>query len=107
MLVPMVVLAGLCIVFGVWNALPIDRLIVPALGHAAESAHHGPFAGFPTNMLLVVLTAGVLGLAVLNHAFGVRRTGKGLGAVDHIYHAPGLESIYSCRQPARSIPIGC
>lgn len=94
MLVPMVVLAGLCVVFGVWNALPIDRLISPGLGHALEGAHHGSFAGFPTNMLLVGLTAAVLVLAILNHAFGVRRTGKGLGAVDHIYHAPGLESVY-------------
>jgi len=95
MVVPMIVLAGLCVVFGVWNALPIEHLIQPALGHAMEGAHHGPFAGFPTNMLLVALTAAVLGLAVLNHAFGVRRTGKGLGAVDHIHHAPGLSSVYS------------
>jgi NADH:ubiquinone oxidoreductase subunit 5 (subunit L)/multisubunit Na+/H+ antiporter MnhA subunit len=94
MLVPMIVLAGLCILFGVANALPIERLIQPALGSAMEGAHGGTFAGFPTNMLLVALTAGVLVLAILNHAFGVRKTGKGLGAVDHIYHAPGLASIY-------------
>ncbi len=94
MLVPMIVLAGLCILFGVANALPIERLIQPALGSTMEGAHGGTFAGFPTNMLLVALTAGVLVLAILNHAFGVRKTGKGLGAVDHIYHAPGLASIY-------------
>ncbi len=95
MLVPMIVLAGLCILFGVANALPLERLIQPALGSAMEGAHGGTFAGFPTNLMLVGLTAAVLLLAVLNHAFGVRRTGKGLGAVDHIYHAPGLASIYS------------
>jgi NADH-quinone oxidoreductase subunit L len=95
MVAPMIVLAGLCILFGVANALPIERLIQPALGSAMEGAHHGTFAGFPTNMLLVALTAAVLGLAILNHAFGVRRTGKGLGAVDHIHHAPGLSSVYA------------
>ncbi len=94
MLVPMIALAGLCIFFGVWNAVPLEGLIQPAVGAAMEGAHHGTFAGFPTNMLLVGLTGGVLLLAVLNHAFGVRRTGKGLGAVDHIYHAPGLASVY-------------
>ncbi len=94
MLVPMIVLAALCVVFGVANWLPLERLIQPALGAAMKGSHGGTFAGFPSNMLLVTLTAGVLVLAVLNHAFGVRRTGKGLGAVDHIYHAPGLASIY-------------
>ena len=94
MLVPMIVLAGLCILFGVANALPLEHLIQPALGPAMEGAHGGTFAGFPTNMMLVALTGAVLLLAVLNHALGVRRTGRGLGAVDHIYHAPGLASIY-------------
>ncbi len=95
MLVPMIVLAGLCILFGVANALPLEHLIQPALGSAMEGAHGGTFAGFPTNLMLVGLTGAVLLLAILNHAFGVRRTGKGLGAVDHIYHAPGLASVYS------------
>ncbi len=96
MLAPMVILAGLCIAFGVWNALPLERLIQPSLGAAMDAAHahDGTFAGFPTNGLLLGLTGAVLALAVVNHAFGVRRTGKGLGAVDHIYHAPGLEAVY-------------
>ncbi|MEN6369436.1 MAG: proton-conducting transporter membrane subunit [Thermotogota bacterium] len=94
MLLPMIILAGLCVVFGVANSLPLERLIQPVLGTSMEGAHGGTFAGFPTNMMLVGLTAGVLALAVANHAFGVHRTGKGIGAVDHIHHAPGLSSVY-------------
>jgi NADH-quinone oxidoreductase subunit L len=93
MLVPMILLAGLCVLFGVANSLPLERLIQPAVGAAMEG--HKTFAGFPTNMMLVGLTVAVLALAVLNHAFGVRRSGKGIGAVDHIHHAPGLSSVYA------------
>ena len=34
-------------------------------------------------------------MAVLNHLYGVRRTGRGLGAVDHIHHAPVLAPVYA------------
>jgi hypothetical protein len=37
---------------------------------------------------------GVLLLALLNHLYGVSRTRKGIGAVDHIHYAPGLHQIY-------------
>ena len=96
MLVPMIVLALLCLVFGVANSLPLGRLIEPAVGAATTRGE--TFAGFPSSMLLVGLTVGVLVLACLNHAFGVRRTGKGLGAVDHIHYAPGLSSVYALQE---------
>jgi NADH-quinone oxidoreductase subunit L len=32
--------------------------------------------------------------ALLNHLAGARRAGSGLGAADHIHHAPGLSTIY-------------
>jgi formate hydrogenlyase subunit 3/multisubunit Na+/H+ antiporter MnhD subunit len=98
MLVPMFVIAGLCVLFGVWNSLPLDNLIVPALtgsrfaaAHPA-SAHH--FAGWPASTLLVVLTLATLTAALLNHLVGARRSGSGLGAADHIHHAPVLSAIY-------------
>jgi len=96
MLVPMIVLAGLCVVFGLMNSLPLQRLIEPAVGAAITQGE--TFAGFPSSMLLVGLTLAVLLLACLNHAFGVRRTGKGLGAVDHIHYAPGLSSVYALQE---------
>lgn len=92
MLIPMVLIALGCVVFGVYNSLPIDRIIMPALGNAFHAAHS--FSGFPKNMALVAGTVVVLIAALLNHLYGVRKTGKGSGAVDHIHHAPGLSFVY-------------
>jgi formate hydrogenlyase subunit 3/multisubunit Na+/H+ antiporter MnhD subunit len=92
MLVPMIAIAGVCVVFGLWNSLPLRHLIQPVLGEGRLEGHD--FAGFPANSLLIIMTVAVLGLAALNHALGVRASGSGLGAVDHIHHAPGLAGIY-------------
>jgi NADH-quinone oxidoreductase subunit L len=93
MLVPMIVLAGLCILFGVANQLPLGSLIQPAVGLKVTGG--ASFAGWPASATLVGLTLLALALAVLNHIAGVRATGRGLGAVDHIHHAPVLAPIYS------------
>lgn len=91
MLIPMIVIALSCVIFGVWNALPLDTLIQPILG---GRLHGHSLAGWPTNTVLVLTTVIVLILAVLNHLFGVRATGKGAGAVDHIHYAPVLKQTY-------------
>jgi hypothetical protein len=44
-------------------------------------------------------------LAVLNHALGVRRTGRGLGAVDHITTLPASRRSTTSKPQALSIPI--
>lgn len=102
MLIPMILIAAGCVVFGVFNSLPIDGLIKPALGNAIHTTHS--FAGFPTNMVLVAVTAIVLVAALLNHIYGVKKTGKGLGAVDHIHYAPGLAWIYKNAEQGRFDP---
>ncbi len=91
MLVPMIIIAGLCVLFGVYNSLPLHKLIQPILGARLEGHD---FAGWPHSQALVAATCVVLVLALLNHWFGVRRTGKGVGAADHIHYAPGLHPIY-------------
>jgi len=91
MLIPMVTIAGFCILFGVYNALPLNKLIQPVLGARLEG--HS-FAGLPHNALLVIMTVIVLIAAYLNHRLGVKWTGSGIGAVDHIHHAPVLSNIY-------------
>jgi NADH-quinone oxidoreductase subunit L len=93
MLAPMIVIAALCVLFGVYNALPINHLIQPALGEARLEGHS--FAGMPGNVLLVVLTLVALGGALLNHLFGAKHTGSGLRAVDHVHYAPVLKTIYA------------
>lgn len=92
MLLPMIIIALLCVIFGVYNSLPIDRLISPVLGKARLEGH--TFSGFPANMMLVVITVVVLIGAFLNHLFGVKRTGKAIGAADHIHYAPVLSGLY-------------
>jgi NADH-quinone oxidoreductase subunit L len=93
MTIPMVVIAAGCLLFGVYNQLPLQNLIQPILG---DAMHGHDFAGFlPHNWLLAGISVGVLLFALLNHLFGVKRTGSGLGAVDHIHHAPGLHTMYN------------
>ncbi|MFA5875376.1 MAG: proton-conducting transporter membrane subunit [Candidatus Margulisiibacteriota bacterium] len=93
MLLPMLVIALLCIIFGIFNYLPIKHLIEPALGEKLLEGHS--FAGFHANVLLVSMTVVVLLGALLNHWLGVRASGSGLKAVDHIHYAPGLKQIYA------------
>ncbi|HMA96855.1 MAG TPA: complex I subunit 5 family protein [Polyangiaceae bacterium] len=95
MLVPMLTIATLCVVFGVWNQLPIDNYIVPMLPESMlEHAHGHHFSGWPTNMMLVGMTVAVLAGAVINHWFGTTLGGGAIHASDHIHHSPGLEWIY-------------
>ena len=92
MLVPMIIIALSCILFGVWNYLPLKYLIQPVLGeHLLEGRN---FYGIPTNAMLVIVTIVVLIAAILNHLYGVKRTGSALKAADHIHYAPGLSKIY-------------
>lgn len=92
MLIPMIIIAVICILFGVYNALPLNYLIQPAVGGHLLEGHH--FAGFPSNMILVAVTGIVLIAAFLNHLYGVKKSGGGPGAAEHIHHAPGLSWIY-------------
>ena len=92
MLIPMVVIALVCIFFGVYNPWPLNNIIQPIVGERILEGHS--YAGFPTNILIVVITIVVLIAALLNHLYGVKKSGSGLGAVDHIHHAPVLSYIY-------------
>jgi formate hydrogenlyase subunit 3/multisubunit Na+/H+ antiporter MnhD subunit len=92
MLLPMIIIASGCILFGVYNPLPLKGLIQPILGAKLEGHN---FSGLPHNWTLAAVSVVVLGLALLNHWYGVSRTKRGLGAVDHIHHAPVLSNIYT------------
>ena len=102
MLIPMAVLALICIVFGVANFIPIKTFIQPILGEYRLEGHN--FAGFPTNWWLVLATLVVLAAAILNHLYGVKKTGSGLKAVDHIHHAPVLSTIFNLAEKGRLDP---
>jgi NADH-quinone oxidoreductase subunit L len=91
MLIPMILIALVCILFGVKNSLPIN-MIQSVLGQAGLEGHS--FGGFPANAMLVGLTLIVLFGALLNHIIAARIKGSGLKAVDHIHYAPLLHGIY-------------
>lgn len=91
MLIPMMVIAGMCILFGVYNALPLNHLIQPAVGAHIEGRS---FAGWPANAAIVAVSIAVLAAALFNHMLGVNLGGSGLKAADHIHHAPGLSWTY-------------
>ena len=89
-LLPMVVIAFFCVLFGVYNALPLNYLVQPILGDRLPHS----YAGLPDNGWLVLGTLIALTLALLNHYYGVRKAGKASGASDHIHYAPGLSQTY-------------
>lgn len=92
MLVPMVIIAGMCVLFGVWNALPLNNLIEPIIGQRLEGH---TFAGLlPHDWTLPTWALVALCGAALNHTAGARINGGALQAVDHIHHAPVLATIY-------------
>ena len=92
MLIPMIILASICIIFGLCNFIPLKFFIQPILGTQRLEGHN--FAGFHINIVLGAITIAVLIAALLNHLYGVRKTGSGLRAADHIHYAPVLGWIY-------------
>jgi len=92
MLAPMAAIACVCVLFGVFNSLPIRSLIQPVLGEARLEGRN--FSGMPANASLVVITFAVLFGALLNHFVGFKKKGSGLHAVDHIHYAPVLSAVY-------------
>jgi NADH-quinone oxidoreductase subunit L len=90
MLLPMIITASGCILFGVYNPLPLRLLIEPVLGSRLEQT----VSGLPHNWLLAGISMVIPVLAFLNHRYGFKRTKSGLGAADHIHYAPVLKKIY-------------
>ena len=88
MLIPIGILAILCLVFGFVNTLPLDHLLGPVLDFEES------FSGWPHSELLVAISAGVLLLAAVDHIYGAKKTGSALSAADHIHDAPGLKQVY-------------
>jgi NADH:ubiquinone oxidoreductase subunit 5 (subunit L)/multisubunit Na+/H+ antiporter MnhA subunit len=92
MLVPMIIIAGGCVLFGLFNAIPLQNLIEPFI---AKQLNGETFASLlPHKWFFAVMTLVALGGALINHYYGVSISGRGLGAVDHIHHAPVLSEIY-------------
>jgi len=94
MYAPMLILAATCLLFGVANFLPLS-VIQGVMGDFMEGHN---YSGWPHSLTLVLISLAVLLLAVGNHIFGVKKTGAGVGAVDHIHYAPGLHQAYNAAE---------
>jgi formate hydrogenlyase subunit 3/multisubunit Na+/H+ antiporter MnhD subunit len=90
MLLPMIVIASICVLFGVYNQFPLDNFIKPILGEQRLAGHE-----FATNITLIVITVVVLIGALLHHLFAVKITGSGLKSADYIRYAPVFRGIYN------------
>lgn len=90
MTIPMVLTATLCLLFGLFNQLPLGGLVEPVLGARLEHS----FAGFGQNYPLMLATVILLVLAFLNHIYGVYKTGNPSQSLDHIGGAPVLSNVY-------------
>lgn len=91
MTLPMIIIAATCILFGVYNTLPLTTFIQPILGSRLEG--HS-FGGFHVNLFLVSMTLVALAVAYLSHRYGAKKAGNALGAADHIRTAAGLSGIF-------------
>ncbi len=86
---PACIMAVLCVFFGIFNTIPVDGWF-----RAAANARE-KLGGFPSSIVLVAVSVCVLLLALADHAYGCKKTGKPINAADHIHYAPGLKSIYA------------
>ena len=100
MLVPMIVLAAGCLLFGLFNRIPLAYLIEPVLPMS-----HGHYGGpIHWSHPLTMISIACLLLALGNHLYGYTRTGSALKAVDHIRRAPLLTGLYDRAEDGRFDP---
>ncbi|MFA6216445.1 MAG: NADH-quinone oxidoreductase subunit L [Candidatus Omnitrophota bacterium] len=92
MLVPMMLIAGGCILFGVYNVFPLRHFIQPIL--SVQLLNVPDFSGFPSNGMIVLITVLVLAGALFHHVTSAKIMGGGHKAAEHIRHAPVLSGIY-------------
>jgi NADH-quinone oxidoreductase subunit L len=95
MLVPMIAIALACIIFGIFNYIPLNNFIQPVLGERLEG--HS-FSGYHVNIILTLITVLVLAAAFVHHMVVVKMKGAALKAADDIRYAPGLSQAYDLAQ---------
>ncbi|MBM3297105.1 MAG: NADH-quinone oxidoreductase subunit L [Candidatus Aminicenantes bacterium] len=95
--IPILVLAGLCILFGVYNKLPLQTFITPILDGHTEPGAHLDFTSHALSLFnpVALISIGCLVLALLLHLYGWRRGGKrAYLASEPVHKFPGLKQVY-------------
>jgi len=93
-LLPMLILAAICVAFGFGARLPLETLIEPSL-QTLSLQHSEVLSGFHMNGLFWASIVVIL-IAVINHIAGLSAaSGVPSKSSDHIHYAPGLKEIYA------------
>jgi NADH-quinone oxidoreductase subunit L len=95
--VPILVLAALCITFGVYNKLPLTLFIQPILEGHVEAGAHLDFTGHALDIFnpVALISIACLVLAFLLHRYGFLKSGrKAYMASEPIHNLPGVHKLY-------------
>ena len=95
--VPILVLAGLCILFGVYNKLPLTLFITPIVAPHAEAGAHLDFVSHALAVLnpVALISIACLVLAFLLHRYGYLKGGrKAYLASEPVHKLPVVHRLY-------------
>ncbi len=95
--VPILTLAGLCVLFGVYNKLPLTLFIQPILTGHVEAGAHVDFTAHALSVFtpVALISIGCLVLAFLLHAYGFKKGGrKPYLASEPIHRLPVMHQAY-------------
>jgi NADH-quinone oxidoreductase subunit L len=95
--IPILVLAGLCVLFGVYNKLPLTQLITPVVAPHAEAGAHLDFVSHALDVFNVValISIACLVVAFLIHRYGWLKGGrKAYLASEPIHNLPLMHQAY-------------
>ncbi len=95
--VPILVLAGLCILFGVYNKLPLTLFIQPILGGHAEAGAHLDFTSHALDLFnpVALISIACLVAAFLLHRHGFLKGGRRAHlASEPVHNLPVVHQLY-------------
>lgn len=95
--VPILILAGLCILFGVYNKLPLTLFITPIIAPHAEAGAHLDFVSHALAVLnpVALISIACLVLAFLLHRYGFLKGGrKAYLASEPVHRLPVVHQLY-------------
>jgi NADH-quinone oxidoreductase subunit L len=94
---PILVLAGLCVLFGVYNKLPLTLFITPIVAPHAEAGAHLDFVSHALAVFnwVALVSIGCLVLAFLLHRYGFLKGGrKAYLASEPVHNLPVVHQAY-------------
>ncbi len=95
--IPLLILAALCITFGVFNRLPLNNFIVPVVAPHAEGPESLAFIhhGLALFNVVAMISMGMLVIGFLIHLYGFNRGGKkAYLASEPVHNLPVVHTLY-------------